>query len=321
MQSFVAVTIGDIEGIGIHLLIREFKKKNISNFIIVSNYNILKRKLSPLYNDKLFNKLDNLNQIKNYKKNKINILNIVTKNKHTNTLDSLRVAYNYTKKNKFIGILTLPLNKKKINRYVDNDFIDQTTYFSKLENSSSSSMLFYYKRKFYTPLTTHIELKNVYKFFKNKDQIVSKIINLHKTLKIDFKIRKPKLLIAGINPHSGENGLISNDEKTYMLPIIKELNKKNIFINGPVSGDSIINNINLKTYDAFIFTYHDQALIPFKLISKYQGINFTSGLNIIRVSPSHGTGNDIKNYNNASSKGIMNSFNTIKRIHRNRKNH
>ncbi len=319
MKNLIAVSIGDIDGIGIHLLIREFKKNNISNFILISNYNIFKKKLSNFYNIKLFNKLNNITEISNYNKNKINILDILTRNKYTNALDALKISYKLTKNKKFIGILTLPLNKKKINNFVNNRFIDQTTYFSKLENKKSN-MLFNYRNKFYIPLTTHIELKKVHRYFKNTDLVINKIISLNNTLKVDFKIDKPKFLIAGINPHAGENGLISKDEENYIFPIVKQLNKKNISIKGPTSGDSIINKINLKKYDAFLFTYHDQALIPFKIISNFQGINFTSGLDIIRVSPSHGTGDNIKNINDASSKGIVNSYNTIKRIYKNRNN-
>ena len=90
-------------------------------------------------------------------------------------------------------------------------------------------------------------------------------------------------------------------------------------ITGPISGDSMINSENLKKYDAFVFTFHDQALIPFKIISNYQGVNFTSNLNIIRVSPSHGTAESLIGSKKIVSDGVINSFNLIKKIHNNRK--
>ena len=112
--------------------------------------------------------------------------------------------------------------------------------------------------------------------------------------------------------------LISKDDNKYLLPIINYLKQKKIFVNGPISGDGIINNENLKKYDAFIFTYHDQALIPFKILSNYKGINFTSNLDIIRVSPSHGTAENIVGSNMIISKGIINCFNLIRKIKKNR---
>ena len=80
-----------------------------------------------------------------------------------------------------------------------------------------------------------------------------------------------------------------------------------------------INPINPEKYNAFIFTYHDQALIPFKILSNYEGVNFTSNLDIIRVSPSHGTAENLIGSNKAISDGIINCFDLIKKIHKNRK--
>ena len=180
-------------------------------------------------------------------------------------------------------------------------------------------MFLIHNNKFFIPLTLHIELKNVHKVFKKKTFMVNKIKEIIKTLKNDFNIKNPNMLIAGINPHAGENNTISTDESNFLKPIIQILKKLKININGPISGDGMINNTNLKKYDAFIFTYHDQALIPFKIISKYEGVNFTSNLNIIRVSPSHGTAYDLIKSNKASSKGIINSFKLINKIYKNRK--
>jgi 4-phospho-D-threonate 3-dehydrogenase / 4-phospho-D-erythronate 3-dehydrogenase len=179
-------------------------------------------------------------------------------------------------------------------------------------------MIFYYKKKFFIPLTIHIELKEVHKSFKNKVMMINKIENLYSTLINDFKIKKPKMILAGINPHAGENKIISKDDNKYLLPIINKLKKKGIYIHGPISGDGIINNENLKNYNAFIFTYHDQALIPFKILSNYEGVNFTSNLDIVRVSPSHGTAENLIGSNKIISKGIINCFNLIKIISKNR---
>lgn len=230
----------------------------------------------------------------------------------------MEFAYKFTKDKKFIGILTLPLNKYKIKNKVNKNFIDQTSFFSNKEKKKNNNMIFYYKNKFFIPLTIHIELKKVHRFFMNKANVINKIENLYYTLIKDFKITKPKILLAGINPHAGENETISKDDNKYLIPVIKELKKKKILVYGPVSGDGMINYQNLQNYDAFIFTYHDQALIPFKIISNYEGVNFTSNLNIIRVSPSHGTAEKLIGSKNIISKGIYNCFDLIKKINRNR---
>jgi 4-hydroxy-L-threonine phosphate dehydrogenase PdxA len=314
-KKLICVTIGDIEGIGIHLLLKEFKNNKIKNFILLTNINIFNNHIKfPRNKINLVNKIN----FHNYDKKKLNIFSFKTKNKDTNTIDALKFAYEFTKKKKFTGILTLPLNKFKINKSVSKKFIDQTTYFSNKENQKYNNMIFFHKNKFFIPLTIHIELKEVHKLFKNTVMMTKKIENLHLTLVKDFKIKKPKMILAGINPHAGENTLISKDDNEYLLPIINYFKQKKIFIKGPISGDGIINNENLKKYDAFIFTFHDQALIPFKIISNYEGVNFTSNLNIIRVSPSHGTAENLIGSKNIISKGINNCFDLIKKINRNR---
>ena len=211
----------------------------------------------------------------------------------------------------------MPLNKKEIKKYCKNNFIDQTSYYSKLEREKYSNMIFMYKNKFFIPLTTHIELKKVINFFKKNNFFYKKVKNIYLSLRNDFNIKYPKIIVSGINPHAGEEGAISRDEIEYIYPAIKKLKKNKMKICGPVSGDAMINEENLNKFDVFVFAYHDQALIPFKIISKFKGINYTSNLNIIRVSPSHGTGKNI-NIKSATSLGIRNSIKAIRSIYEKR---
>ena len=316
-KKIICVTIGDIDGIGIRLLIKEFKKKKIKNFIILSNIKIFKVNIN--LSIKKINIID-LKSNNKYDPKKLNILTYPTKNKYTNTLDSLNLSYKLTKEKYFIGILTLPLNKNKIQKRVDKNFIDQTTFFSSKEKKTNTNMVFVHNDKFFVPLTIHIEIKNVHNFYKNKRNVINKIESLIYSLKKDFKLKNPKIILAGINPHAGENNTISIDDSRYLKPVIEYFKNKKVNINGPISGDGMINNFNLKKYQVFIFTYHDQALIPFKIISDYEGVNFTSNLSLIRTSPSHGTAEKLINSNHAKSKGILNSFKLIMKIYNNRLN-
>jgi len=314
-RKLICVAIGDIEGIGIQLLLKEFKKEKINNFILLTNIQIFNKFIK--FPKKRINLLDDIS-FNNYNNKKLNIYSYESRDKNSNTMDSLNYAYKLTKKKKFIGIVTLPLNKYKIIKNVNKKFIDQTSFFSKKEDQKYSNMIFYHKNKFFIPLTIHIELKKVHKSFQNTILMTKKIENLYLSLINDFNIKNPRIILAGINPHAGENNAISKDDNKFLIPIIKKLRKKSFFIDGPMSGDGIINTQNLKYYDAFIFTYHDQALIPFKMLSNYEGVNYTSGLKIIRVSPSHGTAESLVGSNKVISKGIINCFNLIKKIHKNR---
>ena len=317
MSKLIGVSVGDIKGIGIEILIKEWKKQRIRNFVLITNYKLFKKYISSKKIDiKTYE-----SSIKNNKlivsKDSFNIFDIKASNYDQNTLESLKNSYQLAKKKYFVGIVTLPINKEKINK-INSNFIDQTTFFTKKDGKIFSNMIFIYKKIFFVPLTIHIKLKNVSKNFKNSLKIIKKIKNLNTTLIRDFRINNPKYIMAGINPHSGEKGIISNEDKKYLRPIINQLNKVNIKINGPIAPDAIVNKKNLKNHNCFIFTYHDQALIPFKLISNYSGVNYTSSLDIIRVSPDHGTAYDIVGKKNKSSLGIINSFKLVKKIATNR---
>ena len=175
-------------------------------------------------------------------------------------------------------------------------------------------MIFIYKKLIITTLTTHIELNKIIKILSKKNLIHDKIISLNNVLVKTLKIKKPKFIISGINPHASENSIFGNEEQKILLPQIKKVQNKNIYIKGPFSADSILNNINLKKYNCFIFCYHDQALVVYKYISKNRGINFTGGLSILRVSPDHGTAYNLVGTKLAENKSLLNCFNFLKKF-------
>ena len=319
MNQIIAVTVGDIEGIGIEILIKIFKSKKNNKFVLFTNYKIFK---SYLFKKKINIKLNIVNnnlgrlQKLDFKKN-INIYDFKSKTKIENTYRSLIESYQLTKMKYFIGILTLPINKEIIINNIDSKFIGQTEFFQKIDKQKSVNMLFIHKNLRILTLTTHIAFKKIIYNLNKKDFIFNKILGLNSVLKKDLNLSSPKMIISGINPHASENSTIGNDEETFIIPILKRLKKKGVNIIGPYSADSILIKKNTK-YDVFIFHYHDQALIPFKLISGNKGINFTAGLDIIRVSPDHGTAYEIVGKNIAKTGGLINCLNLIKKISKNR---
>ena len=309
MNNFIAVTIGDINGIGIEILLNLWKSKKIKNFILFTNekyFRIYLRKNNIQIKYKVTNDFS-LKKINLYKKELL-IYTYKSKSNIDNTYKSLKYAYKFTKLKNFIGIITLPLNKNKIIKNIDKNFKGQTEFFQKLDKKKYSNMIFIHKKIIVATLTNHIKLKNVSNEIKKTTKMLNKIRILNGTLINKFKIKNPKLVISGINPHCGEEGIFGNEEIKYQIPLIKRLINEKINITGPIAGDSIINKKNIKKYDCFIFNYHDQALIPFKMISNFSGINYTDGLTIIRVSPDHGTAYDIVGKNIANNLSLINCF-------------
>ena len=105
----------------------------------------------------------------------------------------------------------------------------------------------------------------------------------------DFQIERPKIAILSIDPHVGDGGVISENDKKLIIPGIKKVQDAGVLVYGPFSADSFFGSAEYKKYDLIIAAYHDQGLIPFKTLSFGMGVNYTSGLEKIRTSPDHGT--------------------------------
>ena len=320
MNNLIAVTIGDINGIGIEILIKLWKKKKIRNFILISNVKIFDNYLKQKKIKLKYKKIDNFDMFKNYNNKLFSIFNISAKNTNENTYNSLKTSYYLNKNNICNAIITLPLNKAKLSVNLKKKFIGHTEFFQKEDKKVNSNMIFYSKEIIVTSLTTHIQLKDVHKIFKNRNFIYNKIMDLNETLIKDFNINNPRIVLSGLNPHSGENGKIGKEEIKFFKPQVNKLLKNKINISGPYSADMLFSTKNIKKFDCFICAYHDQALIPFKIISKFKGTNYTGSLNIIRLSPTHGTAYDIVGKNMANDESILYSFKVANEIIKNRKN-
>tara|TARA_B100000963_G_scaffold237386_1_gene207535 strand:- start:1310 stop:2284 length:975 start_codon:yes stop_codon:yes gene_type:complete len=319
MNKLIAITIGDINGIGIEILIKTWKEKKIKNFILITNIDIL-NKILKKRNYKLLLNLVNYKKNKFiYQKEKFNIFSYKASSLEDNTYKSLKHGYDLCANNKCIGVITLPLRKDLIKNKINKNFIGHTEFFQKKDKKNNVNMILFHKKIIISPLTTHIEVKKISKFVSNKEFLFNQIYNLNKCLKIDFNIKKPKLVISGLNPHAGENGKLGTEEKQIIQPIIKKLQKYNINISGPFSADSLLIKKNIDNFDCFIFIYHDQALIPFKFISQFSGVNYTGNLNIIRTSPDHGTAYNLLGSSSISNKSFINSYKLINKIYNNKK--
>lgn len=138
------------------------------------------------------------------------------------------------------------------------------------------------------PLTVHIPLVAVPAQL-TAEIIVAKARIVARALRRDFGIASPRLAIAGLNPHAGENGQLGSEETEIIAPAIAQIAAEGIIIDGPLAADSLFAPDVRKQYDALLCGYHDQALAPFKALHFHDGVNLTLGLPIVRTSPDHGT--------------------------------
>jgi 4-hydroxy-L-threonine phosphate dehydrogenase PdxA len=127
----------------------------------------------------------------------------------------------------------------------------------------------------------------------SKETILEKIAALTQSLKNDFLINKPRIAVLGLNPHAGDNGKIGNEELEIITPLVQELKDKGQLVYGPFPADGFFASGQFKQFDAVLAMYHDQGLIPLKLLGFHDGVNVTLGLPFVRTSPDHGTAYEI----------------------------
>ena len=149
------------------------------------------------------------------------------------------------------------------------------------------------------PLTIHEPLAKAIARL-NAEMIVETSLRVAEALRRDFGIAAPRLALAGLNPHAGEDGAMGDEEIRYIRPAAEQLRALGVQVLGPLAPDSMFHAAARAQYDAAICLYHDQGLIPLKTLAFDEGVNITLGLSIVRTSPDHGTAFDIAGTGKAS---------------------
>ena len=304
----VGISIGDPNGIGVEIILSAFEDKTLFRKLIPVVFG--PKKIIET-NKSHFGKQIEINYVNNLKflsENKLNVLDfdprgfslsfgIESKIAGNISRESLFSAITAIKKNEIDVLVTAPINKKSIH-CKDFNFIGHTDFLA--TKFSGHPLMFMIKGKLRIALLTdHIPLNRVATNVTIKS-LNLKIQKVLKSLREDFRVAKPRLAILSLNPHSGDGGLIGDEDDLVIEPVINEFKKKNISISGPFAADSFFGSKKYKIFDAILAIYHDQGLIPFKTLSFGMGVNFTAGMNIVRTSPDHGTAFDI------AGKGIAN---------------
>ncbi|HZV69666.1 MAG TPA: 4-hydroxythreonine-4-phosphate dehydrogenase PdxA [Saprospiraceae bacterium] len=168
--------------------------------------------------------------------------------------------------------------------------------------------------------TAHIPLNQVSATI-TKDSIRAKLDLLVRTMQVDFGIARPVIAVLGLNPHAGENGNIGREDEDILRPAILEAKKSGDIIMGPYAADGFFGTLNYKKFDAVLAMYHDQGLIPFKMLHFQDGVNFTAGLPYVRTSPDHGTAFEIAGKNEADPSSFRASLFAALDIFKSRERH
>lgn len=220
------------------------------------------------------------------------------------SLEFIDQAVNLIRRGKADALVTGPISKRDINNLpgllasrqsrglAGRKFKGHTEYLAKLCGCKKFAMMFISKKLKVSLVTRHMAISEVSRAISIKS-ICDTVELTHDALKYWFGISNPRIGIAGLNPHCGENGLFGREESATIKPAIRRLQAKYGGISGPIPGDTLLHDVYKQKYDAAVCMYHDQGLAAFKMIARDDGVNLTLGLPFVRTSPDHGTGFDI----------------------------
>ena len=327
----VGITQGDINGIGYEVIIKTLSNPRILELCTPIVYG--SSKVASYHRKTLDVPEFNLNLVRSAEfavHKRSNIINVYEKEvkielgTSTETAGQLSLlsleAATEDLKNKHIDVLvTAPINKKNVQSPTFK-FPGHTEFLANKFNVNDYLMLMVSDNIRVGVITGHIPLKEISSNI-NVNLILSKLRILNESLTKDFRIRKPRIAVLGLNPHSGDGGVLGTEEQEVIIPALNKAKEENIFAFGPYAADGFFGSSSFANFDAILAMYHDQGLIPFKTLSFDSGVNYTAGLPVIRTSPAHGTAYELAGKNQASPDSFREALYLALDIYRNRKMH
>ncbi len=304
----IAITLGDPNGISPEITIKALNFLDLpkDKVIFIANKNIL-----DFYNEHL-----GLSTEKNYEIAEIPYKKEnVTPGRETEeagefAFKALVKACELAVNGEVDAIVTAPVSKNAM-KMAGHNYSGQTEIIEQYiaKTHQSAEMLFVCGNFSVLLLTRHIALKDVPEKIK-KDIIIEKIEKVNASLQVQMGIPSPKFAICALNPHAGEMGMFGEEEIKEIIPAVNKLRNEGINIEGPFASDSLFTNCSSGDciYDCYIAMYHDQGLIPIKMIGRNNCVNTTIGLDILRTSPAHGTAFDIAGKNIAHAGSMINAI-------------
>ncbi len=323
----IGISIGDLNGIGGELVIKTFEDNRMLEFctpIIYASVKTLAFLKRHFQSTLEFNKIQNASQAADSKVNVVSvwhedvIINFGEEDPKIGAyaIKSLQAAVKDLKNDQIDVLVTAPINKHNI-QSEDFKFPGHTDYLA--QELEGDSLMFMVSDDLKVGLLTdHVPVSEVSNQI-TAELIEKKISIIYNSLVQDFSIRTPRIAVLGINPHTGDNGVIGSEDDTILRPALETIKKTGKLVYGPYSADSFFGSKNYKNFDAIVATYHDQGLIPFKTLAFGNGVNFTAGLNKVRTSPDHGTAYEIAGNGEADITSFKEAIFSGISIFRNRK--
>jgi len=322
----LGISIGDINGIGCEVALKTFADSRMLDFctpIFFASNKTIAAQTTALKIDIKYNGIQEAAKAIDGKVNVVNVWKEIPKLEFGQAtaeggkfaIRSLKAAVESLKMGDIDVLVTAPINKNNI-QSEDFKFPGHTDFLAQ-ELEGESLMFMVTDGLKVGLLTDHLAVKDAPAAI-NPILIRTKVRTIEKSLTMDFGIRRPKIALLGINPHSGDNGTIGKEDEEILKPVIKEMSAAGHLVFGPYAADSFFGSDSHTKFDAILAAYHDQGLIPFKTLSFGNGVNYTAGLSKVRTSPDHGTAYEIAGTGKADYSSFKEAVFTALRVFKNR---
>lgn len=328
----IGITMGDPTGIGPEVILKALKSPKVMKQVrpvILGDKNII-LKHSKLFKISLPLVDVTEHSIKSLPPNKVGMFRV-------SNLDPERLRFgkpdkicgkamvNYLKagadlaiRNLIDAIVTAPTNKE-IMYEAGFQFAGQTELLAELTKTENYAMMLAGEKIKVALVTTHCPLRDV-NMLITPGRVLKTIKLLHDTLIEYFGIKNPRIAVAALNPHAGEGGLFGLEEKELILPAVKKAQYLKMNVEGPMSADTLFYQVLMNKFDGVVCMYHDQGLIPLKMLHFSDAVNITLGLPIIRTSVDHGTAYDIAGKGVADPTSMISAILFAANMHSHKKN-
>ena len=320
MKPTIAITAGDINGVGYEIILKSLANPHICEIcrpIVYGNAKVARQHMQTMdeeYRNIQWNIIQDPKQAKDGRLNLIACygddtpvqLGVSTPEAGQASLKSLQRACQDLKNGLVHAIVTAPINKDNI-QSDDFRYSGHTEYLTQQFGEGKDSLMMMISDRMRVALVcNHTPIAKVAETI-TEERILSKLAVLNETLKKDFSCRKPRIAVLALNPHAGDNGLIGEEETNIIRPAVAKAQEQYIWAFGPYSADGFFGAGQYNHFDAVLAMYHDQGLAPFKALDM-SGVNFTAGLPVVRTSPDHGTAYSLAGKNEADATSMLHAI-------------
>lgn len=324
----IGITVGDFNGVGPEVVLKAFSDNRLFDFCIPLVYaspKIISSWKHILKMDKVQHQVLKSKDLNILNPKALNIVNCLDDSFEVQPGEESEVAGKSAltlvdealgdlKSGYIEALVTGPLNKNLIKV---EGFTGHTEYITKKFEVEESMMFLVSETLRMGLVTNHLPLKEVAENI-SIDKILRKLRIMNRSLEEDFAINRPRIAVLGLNPHSGDGGLLGKEEIEIIKPAISKAQDEQILAFGPYPADGFMGSGAFKHFDGVLAMYHDQGLVAFKTLNFVNGVNYTAGLPIIRTSPDHGTAYDLAGKGEADESSLRESVFLSLDIHRNR---